>query len=536
MVRTILLVALPVLFLPSGGDGQGLPQPPVGMEGRAQLMFPAVLDFLYDGDFDVVPDDPFFRAYLVSTFRGMEQVCGTWDSEKDGPAAAYGVTWLTGGGEDAPEAAIGGFNALLALALATAAAPAPGDSAAPPPTAYMTEGIQDGAALAATFQCNSVEGRTLRSRMLGLFVQESGPPVQTFDPLRCLRLLHPQWRELFQGCGVPSWPSTVEGGATRRSTAGEERLILIQQDDRAFARADSSRALVDVREYLRVFGTWGIHLDEVTAILDSLDTAAFQEARTTGTIPGFQRYLDTFPGGRHEAEARAAILAFDERAFAEARRLRTDSAFTSYLALYPQGMYVAQAGAYLELSAAERAAAAAVAAVGDTLRGVRTRRTLTGVGSLTAFAGAGAMGFLAWRSYGRFGDLEAELARVSPDSLAVFGPLDAEKGATGRRAAFQAAASVAVVAVALKLRSAWQGYSEASERSRAALTAARDSLSAIEGRIDDLLAPTAPVADPPSWSLSLHPLVDPSRSPALVVRVHVPLGGGGSRSGYSGHR
>lgn len=505
------------------------------MEGRARLIFPAVVDFLYDGDVDVVPDDPLFRAYVVSVFRGMEQVCGTWESEQDGPARRYGVDWV-GGVAPEGEPGIAGIDSLLASARGSGGEALPGDTAlsptatssteAPPPAAYMTEGIQDGAALAATFQCNSLEGRTLRSRMLDLFTAEAPAPSQDFDPVRCLRLLHPQWRPLFSGCGVPSWASTPEGLRSDRSTAGEERLILLEMDDRAFERARSSRAAGEVRDYLRSFGTRGVHVREVRAILDSLDAAAFQEAQTEGTIPAFQGYLDAFPGGARNGAARAAIAAFEERAWERVRTTRSDSAATDYLDRYPEGLHAADARSFLELSGQARGLAAAVAAVDDTLRGARTRRTITGVGSLTALAGAGVLGFLAYRGYGRFGDLEAQLALVSPDSLAVYGPLDAERSATGRRTALQAAASAALVGAALFLRSAWQGHSEAAEAARAGLTTARDSLSATEKRMDAVLEGPPRTTSSTGPTLSVEPMLDPRRGPGLWIRVSVPVGGG----------
>jgi hypothetical protein len=395
----------------------------------------------------------------------------------------------------------------------------------------MTEGIQDGAALAATFQCNSLEGRTLRSRMLGLFTQESSPPAQDFDPVRCLRLLHPQWRSLFQGCGVPSWASTPEGASTTRSTAGEERLLLLEQDDRAYAQVRRTRGTAEVRDYLRVFGTHGVHVREVRALFDSLDAAAFREAGAAGTIPAFQSYLEAFPGGPRNGAAVAAIAAFEERAWDRARTARSDSAFTAYLELYPEGVYAAGARSFLDLNAQARVQAAAVAAVTDTLRSARTRRTLSAAATLTTLAGAGTLGFLAYRGYGRFGELEQALALVSPDSLAVFGPLDAEKGATGRRTAFQAAASAGLLAATLLLRSAWQGYSETAGAARGALSIARDSLGVIEGQRDELLQTPPRAADRATPSLSLHPFLDPGRGPGVVLHLSLPVGGGGARAG-----
>jgi hypothetical protein len=538
--------ALVLLVACSFGEvqGQGLPQPPEGLGGRARLMFPAVVDFLYDGDFDVVPDDRLFRAYVLSVFRGMEELCGTWDSQKDGPARRYGIEWLVGSQGEGEEPGIAGFQALLGRGAdpetgavgGAAAAGAPGESGAtgaangpgstPPPAAYMTEGIQDGAALAATFQCNSLEGRTLRSRMLGLFTQESAPPAQDFDPVRCLRLLHPQWRPLFEGCGVPSWAASAEGASTLRSTAGEERLLLLEQDDRAYEQARRTRGTAEVREYLRVFGTWGVHVREVRALFDSLDAAAFQEAVAAGTIPAFQSYLEAFPGGPRNPAAVAAIAAFEERAWDGARAARSDSAFSVYLELYPEGVHAAGARSFLDLNAQARLQAATVAAVADTLRSARTRRTLSAAATLTTLAGAGTLGFLAYRGYGRFGELEQALALVSPDSLSVFGPLDAEKGATGRRTAFQAASSAALVAATLFLRSIWEGYSQTAEAARGSLSTARDSLAAIEGQVDELLqAPPRP-PDGILPSVSLRPFLGPDRGPGVVLHMRLPVGAG----------
>jgi hypothetical protein len=546
MKHTIPVVVLLVACSFGGLQGQGLPQPPEGLGGRARLMFPAVVDFLYDGDFDVVPDDRLFRAYVLSVFRGMEELCGTWDSQKDGPARRYGIEWLPGSQGEGEEPGIAGFQALLgrgadpetgAVGGAAAAGAATGqDSTSSLPAAYMTEGIQDGAALAATFQCNSLEGRTLRSRMLGLFTQESAPPAQDFDPVRCLRLLHPQWRPLFEGCGVPSWAASAEGASTLRSTAGKERLLLLEQDDRAYALARRTRGVAEVREYLRVFGTWGVHVREVRALFDSLDAAAFQEAVAAGTIPAFQSYLEAFPGGPRNPAAVAAIAAFEERAWDGARAARSDSAFSVYLELYPEGVHAAGARSFLDLNAQARLQAATVAAVADTLRSARTRRALSAAATLTALAGAGTLGFLAYRGYGRFGELEQALALVSPDSLSVFGPLDAEKGATGRRTAFQAASSAALVAATLFLRSIWEGYSQTAEAARGSLSTARDSLAAIEGQVDELLqAPPRP-ADGILPSLSLRPFLGSDRGPGVVLHLSLPVGGGGAWPGAGGTR
>jgi hypothetical protein len=115
---------------------------------------------------------------------------------------------------------------------------------------------------------------------------------------------------------------------------------------------------------------------------------------------------------------------------------------------------------------------------------------------------------------------------VSPDSLAVYGPLDADKSATGRRTALQAAASAALVGAALFLRSAWQGHSEAAEAARAALTTARDSLSATEERMDAVLQGPPRTTSSAGPTLSLDPILDPSRGLGLWIRVTFPVGGG----------
>lgn len=106
----------------------------------------------------------------------------------------------------------------------------------------------------------------------------------------------------------------------------------------------------------------------------------------------------------------------------------------------------------------------------------------------------------------------------------MFGPLDAWKGASGRRNAFQAATSAALVGVALMLRSAWQEYSLAAESSRVARSQASDSLAVIQDRTDQILGGSPPRSGSLLPSLSVQPTL--VGGPGVVVQLSVRIGGG----------
>lgn len=173
--------------------GKGLPSPPSG-GGRAGLVFPGVIDAIYDADFEKVPDDQLFRSYLVSVYKGFVDTCGSSGSRDAEKAGQYGIPRLRN--PPNPFEVLGQFiqggvemrdTGSMASLQRLGQALEPG---------FVQEGVDDGGAIAQTYQCNSWEVRQFRSRLNQLIDDRRIWEPEADDPQRFLALMHPRYRAI----------------------------------------------------------------------------------------------------------------------------------------------------------------------------------------------------------------------------------------------------------------------------------------------------------------------------------------------------
>ncbi|MBX3239787.1 MAG: hypothetical protein KIT80_21060 [Chitinophagaceae bacterium] len=167
------------------------------------LIFPTVIKAIYEGRFDVVPDDQLFRTYLVSVYKGIYDQC---EPNGDGigmTAGKYGVPQLKNLNKLAQESLGDFFSSIVEYTQS-------GDiSVLQPHTrpAFYREGVEDGAALVVTYKCNSLYIRKLRIQLTSLFERRIDIEPEKDDAGRWKRLMHPEWRSLL-GNEVPVSPPT----------------------------------------------------------------------------------------------------------------------------------------------------------------------------------------------------------------------------------------------------------------------------------------------------------------------------------------
>ena len=133
-----------------------------------------------------------------------------------------------------------------------------------------------------------------------------------------------------------------------------EAVLIRHMDAAAFSRAKRLDTVSGYDAYLdRYLDSYprGRHVDEARRLrgvaLRREDAAAFVRAKRRNTVAGYDQYLRSYPEGRHVAEARvlrnaAAFRVADAAAFAHAKRIDTVAGYDAYLASSPEGSHAAE--------------------------------------------------------------------------------------------------------------------------------------------------------------------------------------------------
>ncbi|MEQ9401208.1 MAG: hypothetical protein RJQ04_18730 [Longimicrobiales bacterium] len=476
-------------------QGQGLPPVP-GEGGQGVLVFPAVIDFIYSGDFDVVPDDELFRAYIVSVMKGVDDACG--GSGLDLAASIYGQPRIRQAVVAPGEALAEVGRDVLSMMESILRGDVGGFAAGVErfvQSGLLQEGVEDGDALADTYQCNSDTVRRLTRQFKRLVEAKPRAPSDELDLVRCLRLLHPRMRDVLDGCDVPNWRGhpaaritnvSVQDERVRIAAAAEAaRQREMAEERRAFREAQASRTLRDVDAYLNRYGSSGQFRTEAEAIRRELDDQAFADALASNTVAGFERYLSTVQRGRHADRARQAIASMDDAAWAEAERARTVRSYSAYvqqfpdgrhrgaadaalreierrsfqvardaatpeamgryLSMYPSGRYANQARRSQELLVEVAQYDEQMLVQRDLERQARGRSRPHTVLGLASLAGAGALAYFAYNDYQAYEDFKLELSRLSEADPAYAGIEASQNDALTRTITYGAAGVAALV-------------------------------------------------------------------------------------------
>lgn len=171
----------------------GLPSPPSGGNSSV-LLFPDVIDDIFDGNFTKVPDDQLFRLYLVSLYKGIYDNCNPSGDGIGLEAGYYGFPQVrqlieTGhAGTGNPFGALADYSqsrSIMDLANSVDSYPR-----------FYEPGIEDGQAIAQTYKCNSLAVRGLKIKLSELFSYRKASLPERNDIERWQRLMHPSWRPI----------------------------------------------------------------------------------------------------------------------------------------------------------------------------------------------------------------------------------------------------------------------------------------------------------------------------------------------------
>lgn len=182
-------------ILPKERSGQRVPS--VG------IMFPKVVADIGRGDFDSVPDDQYFRSYIVSFYKGMYDVCVPGGDGIGMAAGRYGFPQVRAFDNPDP------YASLTRLLLDVAEVSRSGGSltsiqamSADHPR-FFPPAIDDGIAYASELNCRSAQVMRLRSRMGLLMERRQGAPAEPNDSRRWTRLMSPEFQAMM-GNGAPA--------------------------------------------------------------------------------------------------------------------------------------------------------------------------------------------------------------------------------------------------------------------------------------------------------------------------------------------
>ncbi len=127
------------------------------------------------------------------------------------------------------------------------------------------------------------------------------------------------------------------------------------EDDAAFARADSVGTLAAYAEYLAAYPQ-GRHAGRAEErqkkrAEEEADDAAYARAQAAGTEAAYEEYLSSYAEGRHaqdivrqlRAKVKKRIRGEDDAAYARADSAGSEAAYAEYLAAYPQGRHAGRA-------------------------------------------------------------------------------------------------------------------------------------------------------------------------------------------------
>ena len=140
-------------------------------------------------------------------------------------------------------------------------------------------------------------------------------------------------------------------------------------DNEAWATAQTADSVRGYEDYLEAWPE-GLHADEARARIAEIKAAedareraareareaearAWSAAAQADTVPAYQGYLDSYPGGRNAETARARIAALqasaaDQAAWDAASAANRADSYQQYLNAFPQGQYAAEAIARIE--------------------------------------------------------------------------------------------------------------------------------------------------------------------------------------------
>lgn len=200
-MKNIIVVVVAILIATSAVFSQdGLPSPP--SEGSSGvLLFPTVINNIFDGKFSEVPDDQLFRIYLVSVYKGVYDQCNPNGNGIGFAAATYGFPQFRQL-EETGHMGTGNIWGMLADYSKNQSPSAIAGSGESLPQFYEP-GYEDGIAIAQTYKCNSVAVRGLKIKFSELFEARKKALPERDDIERWKRLMHPSWRPIL-GKKIPS--------------------------------------------------------------------------------------------------------------------------------------------------------------------------------------------------------------------------------------------------------------------------------------------------------------------------------------------
>ncbi len=208
----LMLLIVAALYRPANVDAAGLPASPEG----AGLMYPSVVDNLYDGKFDKVPDDLLFRNYIVTLFKGFNETCTPSPSADSIAAAKYGFP------DEVERISKNPFGVLGEMLQGLVQYRDTGDIEAlqslSSPISYSQEALEDAAGLVKTYKCNTWEMRQLRTRISQLIQLRKEVTPEPTDNRRAVVLMHPRYREIL-GLKIEDFPPLPQPGTAKQQTA-----------------------------------------------------------------------------------------------------------------------------------------------------------------------------------------------------------------------------------------------------------------------------------------------------------------------------
>jgi hypothetical protein len=200
-MKNIIVVIVVVLIATSAAFSQGGLPSPSSEDNSGVLLFPTVVDNIFDGKFSEVPDDQLFRIYLVSVYKGIYDQCNPNGNGIGLAAGAYGFPQFRQL-EKTGHMGTGNIWGMLSDYSKNQSPSAIAGSVESIPQFY-DPGYEDGIAIAQTYKCNSVAVRGLKIKFSELFEARKEALPERDDIERWQRLMHPSWRPIL-GKKTPS--------------------------------------------------------------------------------------------------------------------------------------------------------------------------------------------------------------------------------------------------------------------------------------------------------------------------------------------
>jgi hypothetical protein len=452
-----------------------------GDQARGVAVHPHVAWFIIKDQFDVVPDDPYFRKYIVSMYKGLLEHCSPRNSGIGLAAGQYGVPLL----KDALSMDIG--RMLGAIFAAN--------------TAFDADGVRDGSAWGQTLGCNSEDGLLLRKRTEDLIEQRRGRNPEQVNEERIRRLMSAPWariRRISQTVDYDMFPwgarevvaleraaqkldaqrASIEAAnresAAYRSASAEGTTAalyaylqqyganamyrrdverdLARLDSRAFQTAQTANTHAAFKQYLREFPS-GASANLATGRVAFFERQAFTRASSTNTAAAYAEYLRQYPGSADEYAARTAFSRLDRDAFSAALKARSETSFRRYISLIPGGVYTNQAEEWLSANANAARLRSEINKASSEITAARAKTVSRGAVTGVALAATAGFGWVTLTNITVVDSLERELRGLGADDPQR-APMTADRTAALRNTAIYGVGATAAFVIAVKV---WNG-------------------------------------------------------------------------------